>query len=64
MTERVCIVTGAGSGIGEATSLRLAAEGAVPVLVGRTEAKLESIRRRIQTLGRSSHRYRCRRHQA
>ena len=51
MTERVCIVTGAGSGIGEATSLRLAAEGAVPVLVGRTEAKLESIRRRIQTLG-------------
>ena len=51
MKERVCIVTGAGSGIGEATSLRLAAEGAVPVLVGRIEAKLESVRRQIQTLG-------------
>ena len=51
MKERVCIVTGAGSGIGEATALRLASEGAIPVLVGRTEAKLQAVRRKIQASG-------------
>jgi meso-butanediol dehydrogenase/(S,S)-butanediol dehydrogenase/diacetyl reductase len=36
----VAIVTGAGSGIGEATARRLSREGASVVLVGRTERKL------------------------
>jgi meso-butanediol dehydrogenase / (S,S)-butanediol dehydrogenase / diacetyl reductase len=38
--EKVAIVTGAGSGIGEATARRLSREGASVVLVGRTERKL------------------------
>ena len=51
MNGQVCIVTGAGSGIGEATAVKLAAMGAVTVLVGRTEAKLASVRDRIAADG-------------
>ncbi|WP_199508271.1 MULTISPECIES: SDR family NAD(P)-dependent oxidoreductase [unclassified Psychrobacter] len=39
--ETVVIITGAGSGIGRATALRFANEGAKVVLVGRTAATLE-----------------------
>ena len=42
-TEKVVIVTGAGSGIGAATAKRFAAEGAKVVLNGRTEEKLKTI---------------------
>ncbi len=40
-TNKVMIVTGAGSGIGAATAQRFAAEGAHVVLAGRTRGKLE-----------------------
>jgi NADP-dependent 3-hydroxy acid dehydrogenase YdfG len=40
-------VTGAGSGIGEAAAVALAAEGATVVLTGRTRAKLEAVASRI-----------------
>src|SRR5699024_11589180 len=39
--EKTVIVTGAGSGIGRATAIRFAQEGANVVLVGRTAATLE-----------------------
>ncbi|HCT74478.1 SDR family NAD(P)-dependent oxidoreductase [Psychrobacter aquimaris] len=39
--EKTVIVTGAGSGIGRATAIRFAQEGASVVLVGRTAATLE-----------------------
>lgn len=39
--HKVVVVTGAGSGIGEATAQRFASEGASVVLVGRTREKLE-----------------------
>jgi len=39
--ERVAIVTGAGSGVGRAAALRLAARGVEVLPVGRTAAKLE-----------------------
>ncbi|TPG48171.1 SDR family oxidoreductase [Roseomonas nepalensis] len=40
---KVVIVTGAGSGIGEATARRFAADGHAVVLAGRTEAKLARV---------------------
>ncbi|MGD9424638.1 SDR family NAD(P)-dependent oxidoreductase [Pantoea sp. NSTU24] len=41
-TQKVVVVTGAGSGIGEASAKRFAEEGASVVLVGRTVQKLEA----------------------
>ncbi|HET7521888.1 MAG TPA: SDR family oxidoreductase [Bacillales bacterium] len=41
------VITGAGSGIGEATAKRLAAEGARLLLVGRTRSKLEKVAEEI-----------------
>ena len=40
LRDRVCVVTGASRGIGKATSLALAAEGAIVMLVGRGEQTL------------------------
>lgn len=40
---KVVIVTGAGSGIGEATVKKFAAEGASVVLIGRTKKKLDKV---------------------
>ena len=44
---KVVIVTGAGSGIGEATAARFSHDGAAVVLVGRTAAKLEDVAREL-----------------
>ena len=41
--DKIVIITGAGSGIGEATAKRFAADGATVVLVGRTQEKLDKV---------------------
>jgi 3-oxoacyl-[acyl-carrier protein] reductase len=48
---QVGIVTGGGSGIGEATAVRLATEGGRVVVIGRDPEKLETVRERIEAAG-------------
>ena len=49
--NKVCIITGAGSGIGRATAKRLAMGGAKVVLIGRTESKVEAVHEEIEVDG-------------
>lgn len=49
MKHPIAIVTGAGSGIGAATALKLAEDGFALILVGRDAKKLENIRRQVNT---------------
>ena len=51
IANKVIIITGASSGIGEATALKLAAEGAKIVLGARREDKLKTIADKIQAAG-------------
>jgi meso-butanediol dehydrogenase / (S,S)-butanediol dehydrogenase / diacetyl reductase len=46
-TDNIAVITGAGSGIGRATAIRLANEGAKVILVGRTKSKLEAVAKEI-----------------
>ena len=48
---KVAIVTGASSGIGEATAVALAAEGAQVVLAARRGDRLEKLAQQIQANG-------------
>ena len=48
---KVCIITGGGSGIGRATAIMMAGEGATVVLVGRTAAKGEEVQFESESSG-------------
>lgn len=48
---KIAFITGAGSGIGEATALRFAEEGATVVLCGRRIEPLQGVQEKIQALG-------------
>ena len=48
---KVCIITGGGSGIGRASALMMAEEGATAVVVGRTASKVEDVKTEIEAAG-------------
>jgi meso-butanediol dehydrogenase / (S,S)-butanediol dehydrogenase / diacetyl reductase len=47
-TNKVVVVTGAGSGIGAATARRFSEEGANVVLAGRTRGKLDEVAKALE----------------
>jgi NADP-dependent 3-hydroxy acid dehydrogenase YdfG len=51
LTSTVAVVTGASSGIGEATALAFAAEGATVAIVARRADRLEALAERIASIG-------------
>ncbi|TMD61535.1 MAG: SDR family oxidoreductase [Chloroflexi bacterium] len=53
MQGKICLVTGATSGIGKATALGLAQMGATMVMVGRDPEKGEAVQREIKTKSRN-----------
>ena len=55
LSGKIAWITGAGSGIGEAAALALAAEGAAIVLTGRRADALEQVAKRIMAEGGAAH---------
>jgi thioester reductase-like protein len=56
---RRVVITGASSGIGRATALRVAAEGGIPLLVARRAHELEELRAEIEAAGGHADSYPC-----
>jgi NAD(P)-dependent dehydrogenase (short-subunit alcohol dehydrogenase family)/thioester reductase-like protein len=54
---KTVLITGASSGIGKAAAFRIARAGGVPLLVARSEDKLEQTRQQIEDLGGSAYVY-------
>lgn len=51
LKEKVCVVTGGGSGIGRSAAISMAMAGAQLVLIGRTLSKVDEVRVEIEKLG-------------
>jgi acyl-CoA synthetase (AMP-forming)/AMP-acid ligase II/NAD(P)-dependent dehydrogenase (short-subunit alcohol dehydrogenase family) len=56
---RIVLITGASSGVGRASALRLGAAGATVLLVARREELLETVRDEVQAAGGAAHVYPC-----
>jgi short-subunit dehydrogenase len=57
VSDRVVLITGASSGIGEAAALQLGQAGATVLLVARTEEKLEAVSEEVKAAGGAAHVY-------
>lgn len=51
LQNKVCIITGGGSGIGRGAALLMADKGATIVLIGRTLSKIEAVKGEIEAAG-------------
>jgi thioester reductase-like protein len=56
---RTVIITGGSSGIGRAAAHKIAAAGGVPILVARTQEKLDAVKREIEEQGGTAYTYSC-----
>jgi len=56
---RYVVITGASSGIGEVTALKVSQAGGIPVLVARGREKLEELRLTIEMRGGAAHVFPC-----
>jgi NAD(P)-dependent dehydrogenase (short-subunit alcohol dehydrogenase family) len=56
---RTVVITGASSGIGRAAAIKIAAAGGIPILVARTQEKLDEARAEIEAAGGTAHVYSC-----
>jgi len=54
---KTVLITGASSGIGKAAAIKIAKAGGIPLLVARSEDKLEQTRQEIEDLGGSAYVY-------
>jgi NAD(P)-dependent dehydrogenase (short-subunit alcohol dehydrogenase family)/thioester reductase-like protein len=59
LTGKYVVITGASSGIGQVTALKVAQAGGIPVLVARGKDKLEATRATIEGRGGTAHVYPC-----
>jgi NAD(P)-dependent dehydrogenase (short-subunit alcohol dehydrogenase family) len=59
LTGKYVVITGASSGIGQVTALKVAQAGGIPVLVARGKDKLEATRATIENRGGTAHVYSC-----
>ncbi|HEX6515111.1 MAG TPA: SDR family oxidoreductase [Nocardioidaceae bacterium] len=59
LAGRTVVVTGASSGIGKVTALKVAQAGGVPLLVARSKDTLEGLRAEIELAGGRAHVYAC-----
>ncbi len=57
LNGRTVLITGASSGIGRATALKVAAAGGIPLLVARGLEKLDALREEIEAAGGTAHVY-------
>src|SRR3954452_17918887 len=56
---RTVVITGASSGIGRAAALKIAAAGGIPILVARTQEKLDEAKAEIERHGGTAYVYSC-----
>lgn len=57
LTDKIILVTGGAKGIGEGISTLLAAEGAVPVIIGRSETDNQTTVEAIRSAGGQAHQF-------
>ncbi len=56
---KTVVITGASSGIGRAAAFKIAAAGGIPLLVARTQEKLDEVKAEIEAAGGTAYVYSC-----